>query len=63
MSWLVEIKRMRYPGIAECETCNRLHPDSTRERCRQHADHHPGHRVLFTVEEVTAYHRPDDQLE
>jgi hypothetical protein len=60
VSWQVEIKRMRYPGMAECETCNGLHPDSTRERCRQHADQFPGHHVRYVVEEVTFYERSGD---
>ena len=47
-------ERFRQPGIAECENCNDLHPDSTRERCRVHV-HQTGHTVRFVVEDVTKY--------
>lgn len=50
----VVIKRFRHQGTAECEGCNRLHPDSTRERCRAHV-RATGHKVRFVIEDVTAY--------
>ena len=55
MSRKVNIERIRYDGPAVCETCGGLHPNSTRERCRLHADRNPGHRVQFVVEECTIY--------
>ena len=48
------VGRFRYPGRAECENCNDLHPGSTRERCRVHVQL-TGHKVRFTIEDVTAY--------
>jgi hypothetical protein len=53
----VTIRRFRHAGTAECEGCDKLHPDSTRERCRVHAEQ-TGHKVRFTVEDVTTYERP-----
>jgi hypothetical protein len=50
----ITIKRFRYPGAAECEGCDKLHPDSTRERCRVHAQT-TGHKVRFLIEDVTTY--------
>jgi hypothetical protein len=50
----VAIKRFRYPGTAECEGCDEIHPDSTRDRCRVHVQQ-TGHRVRFVIEEVTTY--------
>ena len=50
----ITIKRFRYRGMAECEGCDKLHPDSTRERCRVHAQT-TGHKVRFLIEDVTTY--------
>ena len=48
------VERFRYQGMAECENCNDLHPDSTRERCRVHVQR-TGHTVHFVIEDVTKY--------
>lgn len=50
----VTAKRFRYPATAQCENCNDLHPDSTRERCRVHVQQ-TGHKVRFLIEDVTTY--------
>ena len=50
----VTIAHIRYPGVAECENCAALHPDSTRERCRVHVQQ-TGHHVRFAIEDVTRY--------
>lgn len=50
----VAITHFRHQGTAECENCQRLHPDSTRERCRVHVQQ-TGHTVRFIVEDVTKY--------
>ena len=49
--------RVRHEGMAECEQCDRLHPDSTRERCRIHVNQ-TGHTVRFVIEDVTVYKPP-----
>ena len=54
----ITIQRQRGGGVAECEGCDRLHPDSTRERCRVHADR-TGHTVRYVIEDVTIYKRVD----
>ena len=54
MAKRVVIKRFRYGHVAECEGCDRLHPDSTRERCRVHVQQ-TGHKVRFVIEDVTTY--------
>jgi len=50
----VTINRFRYGHMAQCEQCNQLHPDSTRERCRLHVQQ-TGHKVRFLIEDVTTY--------
>jgi hypothetical protein len=50
----VVIKHFRHRGMAECEQCSNLHPDSTRERCRVHVQQ-TGHHVRFVIEDVTTY--------
>ena len=50
----VRILRFRMQGMAECEGCDKLHPDSTRERCRVHVQQ-TGHVTRFTIEDVTKY--------
>ncbi len=52
----VTIRRFRSRGVAECEGCGKLHPDSTRERCRVHVEQ-TGHKVRFAIEDVTVYER------
>lgn len=61
MSGKVDIRRHRAgANTAECEDCDRLLPDSTRERCREHAAR-TGHTVRFYVEDVTIYTRKEPQ--
>ena len=61
MSNAVAIKRYRnYGAIADCEQCDKLHPDSTRERCRVHVQQ-TGHTVRYLIEDVTVY-RPASRL-
>ena len=50
----LKITRFRSHSYSECEGCDKLHPDSTRERCRLHAQQ-TGHVVRFTIEDVTVY--------
>lgn len=50
----MDISRLRYPGSAECEGCDQLPPDSVREQVRVHVQL-TGHKVRFTVEDVTVY--------
>lgn len=52
----VRIERFRSDGMAECEGCDDLHPDSTRERARQHADR-TGHTTRYLIEDTTVYRR------
>ena len=52
----VEINRFRTQHTAECERCDGLDPDSTRERCRVHAEQ-TGHIVWYLIEDTTVYKR------
>jgi hypothetical protein len=52
----VNIERFRSQTTAECEQCDRLHPDSTRERARQHAAV-LGHTVHVVIEDTTVYRK------
>lgn len=54
MSDRLEIRRGRREGVAQCTDCDKLRPDSTRERARQHAKQR-GHIVRFVIEDVTTY--------
>lgn len=53
----------RYKGqpVAECKDCDRLRPDATRERVWGHV-RQTGHSVRMTVEHVTVYAPPKDQV-
>ncbi|TDC35679.1 hypothetical protein E1211_15350 [Micromonospora sp. 15K316] len=53
----LDISRLTNPPSVECEQCDRLRPDATRERARLHV-HQTGHTVRVLVEHVTVY-RPD----
>jgi len=53
------VTRTRLPGIAECEHCDGLHPDSTRERVRVHVQQ-TGHTARYIIEDVTKYQPPAD---
>jgi hypothetical protein len=55
----IEISRRRSPGMVECENCDRLPIDATRERARQHADRNQ-HLVRVLVEDVTTYRPTGD---
>lgn len=52
----VDIHHVRSDGAAECEQCNDLRPDSTRERARLHAFLRD-HTVRFVIHDVTVYTR------
>jgi hypothetical protein len=54
----VAIERFRQQHVAECENCDKLHPESTRERCRVHVQL-TGHTVRFVIEDVTKYQRAE----
>lgn len=54
----VEISRVKLPQAVECEGCDILRSDATRERARQHAKT-TGHTVRVSVEQVTVY-RPTE---
>jgi hypothetical protein len=54
MSKRIEITRRRSAGKVECENCDHLPIDATRERARQHADS-AQHLVRVLVEDVTTY--------
>ncbi|WP_328344899.1 hypothetical protein [Micromonospora sp. NBC_00421] len=55
----VDIRRGVSKGTAECENCTRLHPDSTRERVRQHVQQ-TGHTAWVVVEDQTRYSPKED---
>jgi Zn-finger protein len=52
----VEITHIKPPNntIAKCENCTSIHPDSTRERVRQHVQEH-GHTAYVTAFTTTRY--------
>jgi hypothetical protein len=50
----VSAVRFSLPPFAECEQCDRLHPEATRQRARLHV-RQTGHTVRYTVEDVTKY--------
>lgn len=54
MSAGVKITRVNMLPTAECENCNKLNPEATRERCRVHVQK-TGHTVRFIIEDVTRY--------
>lgn len=53
----VVIFRARMEPRAECDQCESLHPESTRQRVRQHVQT-TGHRARVVVEDITVY-RPE----
>jgi ATP-dependent Clp protease adapter protein ClpS len=53
----VEIHRYHDEGVAECQNCDRLPAECTRERARQHARQR-GHTVHFVITDTTVY-RPE----
>ena len=55
-SYSVDITRQRSGTTAECEGCDQLHPDSTRERVRRHVKL-TGHKARVIVEDSTVYVR------
>ncbi len=57
----VTATRRRSDGHTECEQCDRLHPQATRERVRQHVSR-TGHTARYIIEDTTVY-RPAHQLE
>lgn len=55
MSATVKITRLRYHGVAECETPScPLSADATREECRAHT-RETGHITRFLIEDSTRY--------
>lgn len=54
MSAAVKITRVRMLPLAECENCDALSPEATRERSRVHVQQ-TGHTVRFIIEDVTRY--------
>lgn len=59
MAKRIQIRRVRSVSMAKCEQCISLHPDSTRERCRQHANV-TRHTVRFVIEDTTIYAPTED---
>ena len=55
----VEISRQKSDPTTQCENCDRLNPEATRERARQHAAK-TGHIVHVLIEDVTTY-KPKEQ--
>lgn len=52
------ITKLAPQTLVHCRQCTRLHPEATRERCRQHAAT-LGHTVLFRVVVDTIYTRKE----
>lgn len=50
----VEITRSKSEATTQCENCDGLNPEATRERARQHAAA-TGHIVHVLIEDVTTY--------
>lgn len=55
----IKITRLTLPPSAECEDCDVLAADATRERARLHVQQ-SGHTVRISIEHVTVYRPTED---
>lgn len=58
----VDIARGALPPAANCENCDSLPADATRERVRQHVAQ-TGHTAWVVVEQYTRYQPKSDEVD